>query len=356
MINNISFNLSETPANISFLYDLSADRFVYVDEYLAHLLKKDLINLQPDNLFSYFYDDDLVYLRNRFNDLIEETFSGSVVFRLRVNTDELWVRLTPFLIRTSEEFLIAGNVSNITDEIHNADAVGRYANKKNSILNILSHDLRGPLGIAEAISQALQKESADPRFLKSIQAISGIIKQSMSLIADLIERELVETIDVELFKRRIDLVIKIKEYIDECRRSESITKRSFHLSCSQEEIYIDLDEAKFMQVLNNLMSNALKFTKDGSTISITIQEQADSVLITFSDNGIGIPQTFHAGLFEKFTEARRRGLKGEPTLGLGLFLVKTIIEWHNGNIWFESKENEGTTFYIEIPKVNEKAV
>ena len=67
------------------------------------------------------------------------------------------------------------------------------------------------------------------------------------------------------------------------------------------------------------------------------------------DTGVGIPEKFHEKLFEKFSTARRTGLKGEPSVGLGMSIIKTIIEWHEGKIWFESQQNKGTTFYIEIP-------
>jgi two-component system sensor histidine kinase VicK len=69
-----------------------------------------------------------------------------------------------------------------------------------------------------------------------------------------------------------------------------------------------------------------------------------------ADNGIGIPLSMQAGLFEKFTRARRPGIRGEESVGLGMSIIKTIVEWHGGRIWFESKENEGSTFFVEIPK------
>ena len=105
-----------------------------------------------------------------------------------------------------------------------------------------------------------------------------------------------------------------------------------------------------MQVINNLISNSIKFTHDGGIISVSIEDKQDTVLFTVADNGIGIPAKYHDKLFDKFTKARREGLKGEPSTGLGMSIIKTIVEWNDGKIWFDSKENEGTTFYIELPK------
>jgi two-component system sensor histidine kinase VicK len=126
----------------------------------------------------------------------------------------------------------------------------------------------------------------------------------------------------------------------------------FNISANFEKIYIELDEDKFMQVINNLISNALKFTPSGGEININIYKKAESVLISIADTGIGIPEAFHECLFDKFTIARRNGLRGEVTTGLGMSLIKTIVEWHGGKIWFNSKENVGTEFFVELPLHN----
>lgn len=105
-----------------------------------------------------------------------------------------------------------------------------------------------------------------------------------------------------------------------------------------------------MQVINNLLSNAVKFTKDGGKINVAVEDQIQSVLIKIADNGIGIPKQFHNTLFEKFSTARRPGLKGEQSTGLGMSIIKIIVEWHEGKIWFESEEQKGSVFFIELPK------
>ncbi|MCC9136654.1 sensor histidine kinase [Pontibacter silvestris] len=106
-----------------------------------------------------------------------------------------------------------------------------------------------------------------------------------------------------------------------------------------------------MQAINNLLSNAIKFTPDGGEITLALEEKEETVLFKISDTGIGIPEKYHATLFDKFTRARRLGIKDEPSVGLGMSIIKTIVEWHQGQIWFESQEDKGTTSYIEVPKV-----
>ncbi len=105
-------------------------------------------------------------------------------------------------------------------------------------------------------------------------------------------------------------------------------------------------------MITNLISNSIKFTHDDGVITVRVEdkEERGTVLISVADNGIGIPNKYHTSLFDKFIRARRPGLRQEASIGLGMSIIKTIVEWHKGKIWFESKENEGTTFYVQILK------
>lgn len=336
-------------SNISFIYDLDQNKFTYLDKTWAQLFGTEAEELTPGMLLSAVDGADRKTVSGSFKDLLSGSLQGSCRFRITTGEDKRWVRVTPFLAALPSRS-ITGNIVDITAEVNNSEAIRKYANKKNSILNMLAHDLRGPLGIANTVTQVLDKEITDASLIKLTKTISKILKQSIDLIGDLVTREFLETVEVELVKTRMDIAAKLSDYLAECRRSEETSKRSFVFSSSHPDIYIDLDEAKFMQVINNLMTNALKFTHARGRIALDIKDQGDSVLFVFSDDGIGIPERFHAHLFEKFTGARRRGLHGEPTVGLGLSIVKTIVEWHHGTIRFESAENKGTTFFIEIPK------
>jgi two-component system, OmpR family, sensor histidine kinase VicK len=172
----------------------------------------------------------------------------------------------------------------------------------------------------------------------------------MQLIQDFIKQEFLESANVEVIKRRVDLVQAIRECMEEYQLAPATLGKTFHFHPASEKIYLELDDNKFMQAINNLISNAIKFTPDGGEITVALEEKEAAVFITVADTGIGIPAKYHATLFDKFTTARRTGVKGEPSVGLGMSIIKTIVEWHQGHIWLESQENQGTTFYIEIPK------
>lgn len=120
-------------------------------------------------------------------------------------------------------------------------------------------------------------------------------------------------------------------------------------SSAYKNVIVLLDQAKFIQVIDNLVSNAIKFTPDGGHIYLKVyKQQTGWVVVSVQDTGIGIPEKYHAQLFEKFNGARRAGLKGQPSGGLGMSIIKTIINWHDGMITFSSEPGLGTTFFIHL--------
>ncbi len=125
--------------------------------------------------------------------------------------------------------------------------------------------------------------------------------------------------------------------------------KHFEFESPAAQVFVRVDQTKFMQALVNLVANANKFTHTNGHIRVAVQENAGSITLSVSDDGIGIPKDLQPVLFERFTKARRPGLKGEETVGLGLSIVRRIVELHGGKIHVESQENKGTTFFIELP-------
>lgn len=172
------------------------------------------------------------------------------------------------------------------------------------------------------------------------------------MIQEFVKQEFLESAQAALIKRRTDLVEIFRIATDEYVNSGTELKQDIRFNHTDQTLFLSIDETKFMQVIHNLVSNSMKFTPDGGTITIGLEEKENSVLITVQDTGIGIPEKYHTDLFDQFSPARRTGLRGEPTMGLGMFVIKTIVEWHEGKIRFDSRVGEGTTFYIEMPKID----
>lgn len=336
-------------SNVNFVFDQKSLSFVYLDKNILSLAN---LNASPnlEQLQELIHEDDLDIVLYALEQVLEGRSIGIVKFRIALEGNEIWLGVLPFLEFDNPEPVIYGNIMDITSEIENFSSISKYANKKNSILHMLSHDLRGPLGMANSLIAVLEKDMDQPKNLDKTRAISQIIRESINLIEDLVNREFLDTIEAALVKKRIDIVKKLSEYVEECKKSAHLADRNFSLVSSSDMIQIEVDEAKFMQIVNNLISNALKFTYPNGNITIGINDHPNHVEVTFTDDGIGIPEHLLPGIFDRFTKSKRVGLNGEPTTGLGLSIVKEVINWHNSEIVCESKEGEGTTFRIMLIK------
>lgn len=352
-LNNLRI-LTERSNLLFFSYDLNENKFDYLNAAFELLFRVTSNKVTVEKLWELVHPEDKEYVKKGFFELKSREDKVDGEFRIRINSKEYWLRLHAFYIKENHRQAITGHIEDISAFKEHNLVLNKYSNKKNSILNILSHDLAAPLGsiqnVADLLSRRL-KSYDDKEVFNLIEMIGRISRKGTTLIQDFVKQEFLESSAVVLIKRRIDLVEKIQVMIDEYKLSEKDMHKTFIFNHSKEKVLVQADETKFMQVISNLISNAIKFTPiEHGEITIDVREKEHSVVIEVADNGIGIPQKFHTTLFEKFSEARRQGLNGEPSVGLGMSIIKTIVEWHGGEITFKSQENKGATFCIEIPK------
>ncbi|WP_183906868.1 PAS domain-containing sensor histidine kinase [Rufibacter immobilis] len=339
-----------------FIYDMDTGQFQYLSPKLKSSFGLEAGQLLPGDLLSFVHPEDQEFVANKFTELLTRGLDKPIEFRVQFpEKQEQWVCLSPSLQEEiSRQRLLIGHAADITAERQNNDVLKKYSNKKNSILNILAHDLAGPLGMIKSLANLLtekMRETAEEENLHILNLIERNSSHGANIIRQFTDQEFLESSQVELVTRRVNLVQKLREGLEVYLgpEGELISKR-VAFNPQREVIFVEIDDNKFLQAINNLISNALKFTPDGSDITVSVAEEAGHVLVTVADTGIGIPQKYHATLFEKFTDARRPGLQGEQSVGLGMSIIKNIVEWHCGEIWFESEEDKGTTFFIRLPQ------
>lgn len=252
--------------------------------------------------------------------------------------------------------LISGYVQDVSRSQANQELANRYQAKKNSMLEILSHDLAAPLVLAEQLSEYIAERVEtlrDERLNAMIAEMRAACQGGVTLIRDFVDQEFLDSANVDLQLICLDLAERLRIVLDNYRHRQHAAGHRFHYETSHPSIYADVDENKFLQVVNNLLGNALKFTPDGGQLTVTLHQHPKHLLLTVADTGIGIPAALQSGLFERFTRARRPGLRGEKTTGLGMSIIKSLVELHRGRIWFESEDGAGTTFYIQLPLAKE---
>jgi two-component system sensor histidine kinase VicK len=340
---------------VIFAFNLFTNRFEYISPVFERVFRRDLNHLEPDILIEMVHKNDRNYLKKYFADLQGTLTEVEAEFRINTfNNKQVWIRLKAGIVPEFEtQRILLGCAEDITVVKENADVLKKYSEKKNAVLNILSHDLASPLGSiqnATAILKNKLSEHRDQAVQNLLDLLDRVSKKGIHLLQNFVKDEFVHSANAPISVERIDIVERFTNLIEEYKASEKELHITFHFTVNEKPIYIYVDEIKFMQVINNLLSNALKFTPAGGQIFLSIREDVKTVLIQIRDTGIGIPKRYHPRLFEKYSEARRTGVNGEPSVGLGMSIIKTILDWHYAKIWFESEENKGTVFYIEMSK------
>lgn len=339
--------------HICFVFNITKNCFTYTNQAFKSFFKLESKVATPKLLFHMVCKEDTRFLKSVYVSLKVGVFKDKIEFKMLLpDKKEYSLQLSILLEEeVNNERFITGCMEDISISKAHEAVLNEMSNKKNAILNILSHDLAGPLGSIKNFTHLLSKKNIgneDPQVQRIITSIEDISTRSIKLIQDFIQLEFLETVGVDMVKGRVNLVEVLGLFMQQYLETQSDRKIAFHFNSSHPEIYAQIDENKFIQVINNLISNSLKFTPDNGTITVSLEEKEKTVLIKVADNGVGIPKKHHATLFEKFNSARRPGLKGEPSVGLGMSIIKTIVQWHKGKIWFESEEEKGTAFYIEI--------
>lgn len=227
-------------------------------------------------------------------------------------------------------------------------------NIRNKFFSIIAHDLKNPfsgiLGLAEMLAQ-----DADKLDLSEIKNTREVMLKSAKILYELLEnllewsRSQLGTIE---FKQH---PLDVKEYIEKAisiyrlkADQKNITLRSF--VTVQDMVYAD--NYMLNTILRNLIGNAIKFTNEEGIILVGATSCDNPSFIKFyvRDNGIGIPKENQDKIFRLDTKYVRMGTKNEIGTGLGLILVRELVERHGGMVWFESEEGKGTTFYFTLPK------
>jgi len=225
--------------------------------------------------------------------------------------------------------------------------LARLNEEKNRFLGMAAHDLRNPLHSILMHAEFLLEDSVDPTQREFLSIISTTSQSMANLVDDLLDVARIESgkLNLDLSVERSDALInRVAAVNGPLAKKKGVTIAA----TAEESTRILIDVAKIEQVLNNLIGNALKFSSPGGKIEIRCKNVEEGVLITVKDEGAGIAPEQQAKLFQPFQRGQK-GTAGETSTGLGLVIVKRIVEGHRGKIWFESEVGKGTLFFVYLP-------
>ncbi len=229
-----------------------------------------------------------------------------------------------------------------------AHAIEQKSRDFAQVLNALEHDLKNPLTAIGSMAEILLLEYGRPEdetdLIDLIKLTSTDLIENINNLLDMGNNP--DVTDAELEIINVGELLFSGVSIMKYRAREK--NQTIYLN-NAGEVYVKINHVKLWRVLNNLLVNAIKFSKSHSEIYVDMQLKKDTVEITVKDTGIGIPQKFKSKLFDMFTEAKRVGTAGEQSFGLGLYTAKRILDGYGGKIWFESMEDAGSIFYVSLP-------
>ncbi|WP_144513434.1 cell wall metabolism sensor histidine kinase WalK [Bacillus sp. FJAT-22090] len=282
-----------------------------------------------DNAHSF---EDLIHLKESLN--------------LDLSTQE-----RPFILRTNFSVIQkeTGFVNGLIAVLHDNTEQEKIDMERREFVANVSHELRTPLTTMSSYLEALAEgawrdEEIAPSFLQVTQTET---QRMIRLVNDLLQLSKMDSSDYDLNREIVNFNQFFNRIIDrfELAKSQNVT---FHRILSNNPYYVDIDTDKLTQVIDNIISNAIKYSPDGGNIRFGVAVQDHTLTVMISDEGMGIPQENVNRIFDRFYRVDRARARSMGGTGLGLAIAREMIEAHGGRIWAESEEGHGTTIFFTL--------
>ncbi len=314
-----------------------------MNEAAGQLIGKNPRDLIGENLL------DFLNLEDQFDEITALQHSRSMIIDL--SGDETFLIQASFSTILDEQDQITGFIAVLSDVTKQE----KVEQERREFVSNVSHELRTPLTTIRSYIEALtdgtwQDQDLAPRFLSVVQDETD---RMIRLVNDLLQLSRMDNKEYSLNHKRTDFINFFHNVIDrlEVNIQENII---FNRELPNKRYYVWLDEDRMTQVLDNIISNAIKYSPEGGIITFRVEYRRNHLLVSIKDQGIGIPYEMREKIFDRFyraDKARTRKLGGS---GLGLAITKELIEAHHGKIWAESIEGKGTTILFTLPLMKQK--
>jgi two-component system phosphate regulon sensor histidine kinase PhoR len=288
------------------------------------------------------------------NNIVTVGFSKPVSFRLTLGNTMPYLlgkMLLPILFSI---FLVAITLASFVLMYRSLRQQQRLAVLKNDFISNVTHELKTPIATVNVALEALKNFNAmnDPQRSKEYLDISQQELQRLSLLVDKVLRvSMFENKTVELKPERFNILALVDEVASSMRLQLEKLNADLRIDTEGNDFEVEADRLHILSVVYNLFDNATKYSVDKPVvISILIKDLGNMLEMRFSDKGIGIPEEYLGRVFDKFFRVPHGDVHNVKGYGLGLSYVAHIVREHDAHISVESKEGEGTTFIIKLPK------
>lgn len=247
----------------------------------------------------------------------------------------------------------SGLISGLVVVLHDMTEQAKEERERRLFVSNVSHELRTPLtsvkSYLEALDEGALTESVAPSFVKvSLDETNRM----MRMITDLLSLSRIDNqvgeIDVELINFTAFVTFILNRF-DQMRHSDSDKVYSIVRDYQISPIWVEIDTDKMTQVLDNLLNNAIKYSPDGGQITFSMKTTDSQLIVSISDEGLGIPKADLPKIFDRFYRVDKARSRAQGGTGLGLAIAKEIVKQHKGFIWAKSEYGHGSTFTIVLP-------
>ncbi|AVR00996.1 cell wall metabolism sensor histidine kinase WalK [Oceanobacillus iheyensis] len=345
--------IEEERRKLSSVLSNMSDGVIATDNAGAVTLMNDaagrLIGHDPDDIIGELLID-VLQLEDKIVDITELQESGSMIIDFSSEEEEFLVKANFSTVADDEEE-ITGFITVISDVTEQE----KVEQERRDFVSNVSHELRTPLTTMRSYIEALtdgawkDKEIA-PKFLDVAQNETD---RMIRMVNDLLQLSKMDAKEYPLQKERTEFVSYFHHIIDrfEMNTPEHIT---LHRDLPRGKYLVWLDKDKMTQVLDNIISNAIKYSPEGGTIQLKVENNRHHILVSIQDQGMGIAYDKLEKIFERFYRADKARTRKLGGTGLGLAIAKELVEVHHGKIWAKSVEGKGTTIFFTLPLMNKK--
>jgi PAS domain S-box-containing protein len=353
--NQLHLNLSEQTANIgTWDWDIATGEVTW-SESLLHSF--GLTSSGPPSfeaLIALIYPDDRERVQRRIAAALEKGDEFYEEFRvLRCNSDLRWVAARGRVVRgfRRKPQRLVGISLDITERRQAEDELRQADQRKDEFLAMLAHELRNPLA---AISNAIRLNQSPDLPPEERQWIEQMLRRQTDqlghLIDDLLDVARITSSKISLQKEALSLTDLAQRTLDTLRPQLLRSRHDLRLDFPAEPVWVDADPSRLEQVLVNLITNAIKYTKDQGQIWLKIAREGNEAVIAVKDTGIGIAAEMLPRIFDLFAQAEQGLDRSRGGLGIGLTLVRRIVELHGGTVTVSSPGvGMGSEFTVRLP-------
>jgi CheY-like chemotaxis protein/nitrogen-specific signal transduction histidine kinase len=245
--------------------------------------------------------------------------------------------------------LVGGMAIDITDRIRAEAALREADRRKDEFLATLAHELRNPLApIRMAVQFFRIRSPSDPELSEALEVIDRQVQQMVRLLEDLLDISRISHGKLELREERVNLATVIQNALETSR--PLLVNHELETRVPDAPIWVHADPVRLAQIFSNLLNNAAKFTKGRGCVCLSVTPGSGEVTVSVQDNGMGIPAEIMPVIFEIFSQGERAGHSHGGGLGIGLSLVKGLVELHGGTVEARSGgPGAGSEFVVRLP-------